>query len=63
MAELNAMALEALMIRLYALGNLTSSEGAHFLGISRREFLDLLGMYHVSIFDESADLSNEASVE
>lgn len=60
---LNAIALEALIVRLYALGHLTSSEGAQFLGISRWAFLDLLGTYHVSIFDETADLGSEASVE
>lgn len=36
------MALEALIVRLYSLGELSSGEGAESLGISRREFLDLM---------------------
>ena len=54
------MALEALIVRLYALGELSSGEGAESLGISRREFLDLLGHYNVSIFDDTIDLKQEA---
>lgn len=61
-AELTALAREALIVRLYALGGLTSGEGAEILGLSRREFLDLLGRYNVSIFDDTADLMREASI-
>ncbi len=61
--ELEKVALEALIVRLYSLGDLSSGEGAESLGISRREFLDLLGRYNVSIFDETIDLEREASYE
>jgi predicted HTH domain antitoxin len=61
--ELEKVALEALIVRLYSLGDLSSGEGAESLGISRREFLDLLGRYNVSIFDETVDLEREASYE
>jgi len=61
-AELETLGREALLVRLYALGVLTSGEGAHFHGISRREFLDLLDAYHVSIFDEAVDLQHEAEL-
>jgi hypothetical protein len=61
--ELEKVALEALIVRLYSLGELSSGEGAESLGISRREFLDLLGRYNVSIFDDAIDLKQEASYE
>lgn len=61
--ELSALAREALVVRLYALGDLSSGEGAELLGITRREFLDLLGRYNVSIFDDSIDLRHEAGIE
>lgn len=60
--ELAALAREALVVRLYALGDLSSGEGALALGISRREFLDLLGRYNVSIFDDTMDVRKEAGV-
>jgi Uncharacterised protein family (UPF0175) len=61
--ELSALALEALVVRLYALGELSSGEGAEALGIARREFLDLLGRYNVSIFDDTMDVRREAGYE
>ena len=61
--ELSALAREALVVRLYALGELSSGEGAELLGITRREFLDLLGRYNVSIFDDTMDVGREADVE
>ncbi|HKS69964.1 MAG TPA: UPF0175 family protein [Ktedonobacterales bacterium] len=61
--ELSALAREALVVRLYALGDLSSGEGAELLAITRREFLDLLGRYNVSIFDDSIDLRHEAGIE
>ena len=53
--ELADLAREALVVRLYALGELTSGEGAELLGLARRDFLDLQGKYNVSLFDETAD--------
>jgi predicted HTH domain antitoxin len=55
-----ALAFEALVVRLYALGELSSGEGAKLLGLTRREFLDLLGQYNVSLFDDEIDLKKEA---
>lgn len=53
------LAREALLVQLYARGELASGTAAHLLGISRRTFLDLLGRYGVSIFDEQIDLATE----
>ena len=58
--QLEAMAFEALIVRLYALGELASGEGARLLGLTRREFLDLLSQYNVSLFDEEMDPRKEA---
>ncbi len=54
-----AVIFEALVVRLYALGELSSGEGAKLLGLTRREFLDLLGQYNVSLFDNEIDLKKE----
>ena len=59
--QLEALAFEALVVRLYALGELSSGEGAKLLGLTRREFLDLLDQYNVSLFDDEIDLKKEAS--
>lgn len=59
-AELRALAQEALVVRLYALGQLGSGRAAQLLGVSRRAFLtDVLGRYAVSGFDEDVDLATE----
>src|SRR5437879_8887624 len=58
--QLEALAFEALVVRLYALGELSSGEGAKLLSLTRREFLDLLGQYNVSLFDNEMDLKKEA---
>lgn len=57
--QLEALAFEALVVRLYALGELSSGEGAKLLGLTRREFLDLLGQYNVSLFDDEIDFKHE----
>lgn len=57
--RLERLAREALLVRLYDLGELSSGQAAALLGITRREFLDLLSAYHVSVFDEEADLAAE----
>ncbi len=59
-AQLEALAREALIVRLYDLGELSSGEGAALLGLSRRAFLDLVGRYGLSIFDDNANLEEEA---
>ncbi|WP_129626115.1 UPF0175 family protein [Candidatus Oscillochloris fontis] len=60
--ELEGLAREALFIRLYDLGKLSSGKASELLGISRREFLDLLGIYGVSAFDDTQDVVAEAKV-
>lgn len=57
--RLGQLAREALLVRLYDLGELSSGQAAGLLGVSRREFLDLLGTYHVSMFDEDLDIAEE----
>ena len=58
--ELAALALEALLVRLYERGDLSSGKAAELLHITRHEFLDVLGSYGVTIFDENLDLVAEA---
>lgn len=55
-----ALAREALVVRLYDQGRISSGRAAQVLGLSRRAFLDLLGQYKVSYFDESMDVAMEA---
>jgi predicted HTH domain antitoxin len=50
------LAREALLVRLYDLGEVSSGRAAEILGISRRAFLDLLGQYGVSVFAAEHDL-------
>ena len=59
-AELEHLAREALLVRLYDLGKVSSGRAARILGVSRRQFLDTLGQYGVSVFDESIDLDAES---
>jgi predicted HTH domain antitoxin len=56
---LETLAREALVVRLFDLGKLSSGKAAELLGISRRDFLDLLGHYNVSIFDDEINLEEE----
>ena len=58
--SLEHLAQEAFAVRLYDLGQISSGRAAEILGISRREFLDILNMYGVSSFDEEVDLEGEA---
>ena len=59
-SEIQHLAQEALLVRLYEPGEISSGWAAESLGISRREFLDLLSQYGVSSFDEDVDLAAEA---
>lgn len=54
-AQVRTLAREALYTRLYARGVISSGRAAELLGISRWDFLDLLGSYGVSYFDEQID--------
>ncbi len=58
--DLAALALEALLVRLYDRGDLSSGKAAEILHVSRREFFDVLGAYVVTIFDEDMDPVAEA---
>ncbi|MBP1467700.1 UPF0175 family protein [Candidatus Chloroploca sp. M-50] len=53
------LAHEAGLIRLYTLGAFSTGKAAEILGVSRREFLGLLGRYGVSEFDDDIDLEDE----
>lgn len=53
------LAHEAVLIRLYTLGAISTGKAAAILGVSRREFLDLLGRYGVAEFDDDIDLETE----
>lgn len=57
---MEALAREALVVRLYDQGQLSSGRAAQILGVSRRAFLDLLGQYKVSYFDDDMDVAAEA---
>lgn len=56
-----SLAREALLVRLYRLGEVSTGRVAEILGITRREFLDVLGAYGVTEFDDTIDLLDEAS--
>src|SRR5437588_11718280 len=58
--ELTALAREALLVRLYERGDLSSGKAAELLGISRRAFLEILDRYGVSSFDDEVDFVAEA---
>jgi len=60
-AELEVLAREALLVRLYAQDKVSSGKAAELLSLSRRAFLNLLGQYNVSYFDETMDVAAEAA--
>jgi len=43
------------LVKLYELGKVSSGTASQLLGMSRLDFLDLLGKYHVSYFPEADD--------
>ncbi len=53
---------EAAVVKLYDLGRISSGKAARVLGISRRAFLDVLGRYGVSEFDDTIDVGAEARI-
>ncbi|HUY76999.1 MAG TPA: UPF0175 family protein [Ktedonobacterales bacterium] len=57
--EVNRLAREALYVRLYQLGRLSSGEAGRLLGLTRSDFLDLLGAYGVSYFDDATNLAED----
>ena len=58
-AQIQTLAREALYVRLYQQGVLSSGRAASLLGLTRWEFLDLLGRYGVSYFDDDVDFDEE----
>lgn len=58
--ELEKLAREALLVRLYDLGQVSSGLAAQTLGVSRRQFLEMLGRYGVTAFDDAMDPQREA---
>ncbi|HEX3272173.1 MAG TPA: UPF0175 family protein [Ktedonobacterales bacterium] len=58
-AELQRIAREAFYVRLYQQGAVSSGRAGALLGIGRVAFLDLLGAYGVSYFDEETDLAED----
>ena len=61
-AELQALAQEVLLVRLYELGKIGSGKAAEHLGVTRRTFLeDVLRRYGATAFDEDVDLAAEAA--
>ena len=59
--QLEALAQEALLIKLFQQGEISSGYAAEALGISRHALLDLLGQYGVSMFPDDTDVAQEAS--
>lgn len=58
--DLELLAREAFLIRLYDLGKISSGKAAELLDMTRRDFLDLLDKYGVSMFDATQDVAAEA---
>ena len=57
--QAQTLALEAFLVKFYDLGEISSGRAAEILGVTRRDFLDTLGKYNVSIFDPNMDLEAE----
>ena len=53
--QIKRLVREAVYAKLYEQGVLSSSQAAALLDITRWEFLDLLGRYGVSYFDDRID--------
>jgi hypothetical protein len=60
--RLAALAREAFVVKLYEQGLIGSGKGGELLSITRWDFLDLLGAYNVSYFDEDMDLGEEMRI-
>ena len=58
--DIRRVAREALLVKLYDLGTVSSERAAEILGVSPGEFLDILDEYSVSEFDDSVDVGGEA---
>lgn len=58
--QAGVLAREALLVKLYDLGEISTGKAAEILGVSRREFLAMLGRYGVSEFEDTVDVADEA---
>ena len=58
--HLRTLAREALYAKLYEQGIISSGRAAELLGITRWDFLDLLGRYGVLYFDDVIDQDEAA---
>jgi predicted HTH domain antitoxin len=58
--EAEALAHESLLVKLYQRGSISSGRAAALLDIPRRTFLEVLGRYGVSYFDDTMDVAAEA---
>jgi predicted HTH domain antitoxin len=56
-AQLQQLAREAFYVHLYEQGLISSGRAGAQLGMTRSDFLDLLGKYGVSYFDPQTDLA------
>jgi predicted HTH domain antitoxin len=54
-AELTAKANTAVVLGLFEAGKVSSGYGARMLGITRREFLDLLGQHNIPLMSYAED--------
>lgn len=57
--QVRRLASEAFYVRLYEQGKISSGRAGALLGMTRSAFLDLLGSYGVSYFDERTDLADD----
>lgn len=57
--QVQHLAREAFYVRLYQEGKISSGRAGALLGLSRSDFLDLLGQYNVSYFDDNTDLAED----
>lgn len=53
------LAHESIVIRLYTLGAISTGKASEILAVSRRDFLDLLGRYGISEYEDDIDLEAE----
>lgn len=58
-AALSHLAHEAMVLRLYALGSISSGKVADLLGLSRHATLDRISAYGLSVFDDTMDIAEE----
>lgn len=63
-ARVRSLAREALIVRLYDLGEISGERAVEVLGVTRYEFLELLDSYGVTVYDEGmGDGEDEAEGE